>query len=347
MKRSIRVGIVGAGIIGAKRAHALKSTKQGTLVAIADVDLARAQALARQYGVESAGEWKKFVARKDLDAIVIAVPNAFAAPIVLQALKNGKHVFCEKPFGINAKQSATMVQAARKAKKIVKVGFNHRFQAAVLKAHEIVEKGGIGKVLFIRSRYGHGGRKGMEKEWRFDKKISGGGELLDQGVHIVDLARWFGGEFTSVYGLAENQFWKTKLDDNAFALMKNDRVTASFHVSTTNWKNIFSFEIYGDLGFLQIDGKGGSYGKETLIYAKRKLGMAPDMKVFDFGDNDKSWEREWVNFIHAVWKEEKLIGDGEDGLRANQLVDAIYRSSRSHKEIRLTPPPGRRKVARL
>jgi predicted dehydrogenase len=336
MKDQIRVGIVGAGLIGAKRAEAILKSKKGTLVAIADVDHARAKMLAEKYGVESAGEWKKFVARKDIDAIIVAVPNTFAAPIVLAALKSGKHVFCEKPFGITAKQSASMIQAAKKAKKLVKVGFNHRFQPAVMKAHEIFEKGGIGKVLFIRSRYGHGGRPGMEKEWRFNKKISGGGELLDQGVHIVDLARWFGGEFKTVYGRAETKFWKTKLDDNAFALMENKQVTVSFHVSTTQWKNLFSFEVFGELGFLQIDGKGGSYGEESLIYAKRKLGMAPDMEVSKFPGPDESWEREWENFEAAILKKEKLLGAGEDGLQANRLIEAIYRSSASHKEIRLT-----------
>lgn len=336
MKKEIRVGIVGAGLIGAKRAEAIKKTKGGALVAIADVDYARAKALADKYGVEAVGEWKKFVARKDLDVIIVAVPNAFAMPIVLAALKNGKHVLCEKPLGVSVKESKAMLMAAREAHRLLKVGFNHRFHASLMKAHEIFKKGGIGKVLFIRSRYGHGGRKGMEHEWRFDKKISGGGELLDQGVHIVDLARWFGGEFKTVYGLAETKFWKTKLDDNTFVLMKNDRTTVSFHVSTTQWKNLFSFEVFGDLGFLQIEGKGGSYGEEVLTYAKRKLGYAPDMEVFKFPGADESWEREWMHFVDAIQRKGKHIGDATDGLRANQIVEAIYRSSRSHKEIRLT-----------
>jgi predicted dehydrogenase len=215
----IRVGIIGAGLIGSKRAQGIAKTKRGVLAGVADPDQARAEALAKQYGVEAYGDWKKLIENKDINAVIVAVPNAFAAPIVIAALEAGKHVLCEKPFGINAKEAAAMVSAGEKAKRVVKVGFNHRFHAAVLKAREIFEKGGIGKALFIRSRYGHGGRKGMEKEWRFDEKISGGGELLDQGVHIVDLARWFGGEFDEVYGSAEAKFWDTKLDDNAFAVL--------------------------------------------------------------------------------------------------------------------------------
>lgn len=336
MGKSIRIGIVGAGLIGTKRADAIRNTERGTLVAFADVDRARAKALGEKYGVESAGEWKKFVTRKDLDAIVVAVPNVFAAPIVLAALKAGKHVLCEKPFGVTVGESKAMLAAAKKKRRVMKVGFNHRFHEGVAKAHEMAESGAIGKILFIRARYGHGGRKGMEKEWRFDKKISGGGELLDQGVHVVDLARWFAGEFKEVYGLAQTKFWKTKVDDNAFALMTNDRVTASFHVSATNWKNIFSFEVFGEKGYLQIEGKKGSYGEEVLIYGKADLGFAPALTVFKFGPRDVSWEREWENFLNAIAGKEKVNGGALDGLRANEIIEALYRSSRSGRRVKLT-----------
>lgn len=333
----LNVAIIGAGLIGAKRAEAIRTTGTGKLITVADVDLARAAALAQKYGAAASSDWKAVVARGDIQAVVVAVPNAFAAPIVLAALRNGKHVLCEKPFGINVREARAMLAAAKKARRVVKVGFNHRFYDSVLKARDIVDSGGIGKILFIRSRYGHGGRSGMEKEWRFNKKMSGGGELLDQGVHIVDLARWFAGELTGAYGLAQTKFWNTKLDDNAFALLENDKTTVSFHAGTTNWKNIFSFEIFGDKGFLDIEGKGGSYGPETLTYGKRPRGFGvPAVKTFTFKGGDKSWEREWVNFYGAIRGRTKLLGDAVDGLRANELIDAIYRSSKARREIRLT-----------
>lgn len=335
MKDNLRIGIIGAGLIGGKRAEAIKRTGKGELVAIADPDLARAKAFGEKYGVATFADWKAMVRRNDIDAVIVAVPNAFVTPIVLGALKNGKHIFTEKPFGVTSKESRAMLAAGKKAKKVIKVGFNHRFHAGILKAYEIFQKGGIGKVMFIRARYGHGGRKGMEKEWRFDKKISGGGELLDQGVHLVDLGRWFGGEMKTAYGLAQAKFWDTKLDDNAFALLTNDRVTVSFHASTTQWKNLFSFEVYGDLGYLEITGKGGSYGEETLVYAKRKLGFAPDQEVFKFGAGDESWDREWENFADAVAGKAKILGGPEDGLRANEIIEALYESSKKHKEVKL------------
>jgi predicted dehydrogenase len=331
----MNIAIIGAGLIGGKRAEAIASAKKGKLAVVADPDFERAKTLAQKYGVEAVRDWKEAISRDDIQAVIVAVPNAFAAPIVIAALQNGKHVLCEKPFGVNAEESRAMVTAAKQAGRIVKVGFNHRFHASVQKAHEIFKGGGIGKLLFIRARYGHGGRKGMEKEWRFDKKISGGGELLDQGVHIIDLARWFAGDFDAAYGLAQTKFWKTKVDDNAFALLRNKHATASFHVSTTQWKNLFSFEIFGDQGFLQIEGKGGSYGPETLVWAKKNVGAAPDVTAFTFDGGDKSWELEWKNFYAAMAGKKTMNADGVDGVRANQIVEAIYKASREEREERI------------
>jgi len=336
MSDSLGVGIVGAGLIGTKRAEAIVATGEGRLVAVADIDRNRAETLARKYGAEAVANWKDLILRKELGAIVVAVPNVFAAAIVLAALKAGKHIFCEKPLGVNAQESLKIVNAAKKAKKLVKVGFNHRFHAALLEARKIFEMGGIGGILFIRARYGHGGRIGMEREWRFDRKTSGGGELLDQGVHLIDLARWFVKDFDRVYGVTRTSFWRTKVDDNAFALMMNGRVTVSLHASTTNWKNIFSFEVFGETGFLQIEGKGGSYGEEVLTYGKRKADFGvPDIEVIRFPTKDSSWEREWLNFVRSVEGRAEMSGAAIDGLWANRIVDAIYRSSRLRREVKI------------
>ena len=331
----IRIGIVGAGVIGGKRARIIRATRGNMLVAVADPDFARATALAREYGCEAMESWKSLVRRADIDVVVIAVPNKFVKPIAAEALKNGKHILAEKPFGRNASESFAILTAAKKYKRLVKVGFNHRFHPGILAAKKIFDKGDIGNILFIRARYGHGGRMGMEKEWRFNKDISGGGELLDQGVHLVDLARWFAGDFSEVYGLAETKFWNTKLDDNAFAILRNKKTTVTFHASTTNWKNIFSFEIFGETGFLTVSGLGGSYGVETLIFGKRKPTFGiPKIKEFRF-ERDTSWESEWKNFMSALRGASKMISDGKDGFEANRIIEAIYESSRRGRIIRL------------
>jgi len=338
MKDGINVGIVGLGLIGNKRATAIRETRLGKLVAAADTNPERARAFMLQHGCAQAGNWRDLVANSKVNTVVISVPNAYLGPIVLEAIRNGKHVLCEKPFGINFTEASKMHRAALKAGVVVKVGFNHRFHAALIKAHQIFSKGAIGDVLLIRSRYGHGGRKGMEKEWRFDRRISGGGELLDQGVHVIDLASWFAGAFTTAYGVTETKFWDTKVDDNAFGILRNKKTTFEFHVSTTNWKNLFSFEVFGSDGYLQIEGKGGSYGAERLIHGRRRKQFGvPIVKEYVFSSGDLSWNREWKNFVGAIQGKETICGGSLDGIYANAAVDALYRSSSMHREVNIKP----------
>jgi len=333
--KKVGVGIVGAGLIGWKRAAAIEIAKKGKLLAVADINFSKAEELAKKYNCEAYKDWRVLLERKDIDIVIVSVPNNLSVPIAIAALKNGKHVLCEKPLGRNSKESFEILKATRNCGKVLKIGFNHRFHASIAMAKRFFDEGKMGKIMFIRACYGYGGRFGMEKEWRMNKNIAGGGVLLDLGVHIIDLARWFGGEPEEVYGLTQTKFWKTKVDDNAFVLMANKNVTASFHVSSTNWKNIFSFEVFGELGFIKIEGKGGSYGEETLILGKRKLKFGvPDTKVFKF-PRDVSWLKEWENFLNVIFNKSKINGDVYDGYKANLLVDAIYRSSNSGKIIKV------------
>lgn len=328
---NIRVGIVGAGLMGHRRAEAIKTTRGSRLIAVADIDIVKAKQLSEAYECDAENNWQSLIKRSDIDVVIIAVPHSFLVPIAVAAIKHAKHIFCEKPLGRNVAEAKKIVQVGKKHGRAVKVGFNHRFHAAISQAKRIFDEGGIGKLLFIRARYGYGGRLGMEKEWRFNKKISGGGELLDQGSHIVDLCRYFGGEFRKVYGIAESMFWKPGIDDNDFVILKGKNAVAEFHVSATQWKNLFSFEVFGDTGFLVAEGKGGSYGKETLVYGKRKKEFgAPETQTFEF-DRDVSWEEEWKNFMSALRGKEKFIGTGEDGLEANRIIEAIYKSSEKGK----------------
>lgn len=335
-KKEIRIGIIGAGLIGGKRA--LAAQRAGSkVVIVADTDKKRAEEFSEKYTCEYSLDWKEVIKRNDIDVVVVAVPNAFAFPVVMAALKDGKHVLCEKPFGVNATEARRMMEAGRKYKRLIKVGFSNRFHPGVFKAKQLVDKGVIGKVLFIRSRHGHGGRMGMEKEWRMDKKISKGGELLDQGPHIVDLCRWFGGEYLTAYGAVDTKFWKTEVDDNAFAILRSKSVTAAFHVSTTNWGNIFSFEVFGEKGAITVEGLGRRYGEETLRVGVRKepFNDLETETVTYPRDVDESWDEEWKNFLGALLKKGKMIGDARDGYEANRIVDALYKSSKSGTAVRL------------
>jgi len=349
----MNVAIIGCGLIGNKRALALSNGDN--LVACCDVDEIIAKRFSEKFGCPYFTKYRELFSEIECDIIIVAVINKYIKEVVIDALNFGKHVLAEKPLGRNFEEAFEIIQALKsfnpstnqqinlstsppltaKNSPILKTGFNHRFHPAIWKAKEMIDKGKIGKVFSIRARYGHGGRPGMESEWRASKELCGGGELLDQGVHIIDLIRWFGGEVKEVYGKAETKFWNMKVEDNAFAILKTENdVTASFNVSWTNWKNIFSFEIFGADGFLKIEGLGGSYGIETLEFGKRKKeGGRPDIEVYEFPEEDISWKEEWKEFKSAIKENHEPIGSGYDGLKANEVIDAIYLSNKESRVV--------------
>jgi len=177
-------------------------------VIAADVDEGRATSLAREMGCLATTDWQEVVARDDVDVVVVSTTNKWLAPITIAALQNGKHVLVEKPMARNLAEAEQVLQVAvRRPRSAVAVGFNHRHHPAIWKAHELCNQGAIGPLMFIRATYGHGGRPGYDKEWRADPDLAGGGELLDQGVHIIDLCRWFLGDFAEAFGATATYFW--------------------------------------------------------------------------------------------------------------------------------------------
>ncbi|HGE72465.1 TPA: Gfo/Idh/MocA family oxidoreductase [Candidatus Poribacteria bacterium] len=334
---SISVGIIGAGLIGRKRAMALPKFDNCKLKVVVDVDRKRAEELAAEFGTESETDWGKVVRRKDIDVIIVATYNKYLMPISVAALNNKKHVLCEKPLGRNIGESKQIIDAAKQSDVILKTGFNHRHHPAIAKAKELFTGGKIGKLYFLRCCYGHGGRPGYDKEWRADKDLCGGGELLDQGVHVVDLFRWLAGDFDEAFGYTETYFWNMEVEDNAFAIFKKDNgVVATMHTSWTQWKNRFSFEVYGSEGYLIVDGLGGGYGTETLRIGKRKPeGGPPYEEIMEFRGPDISWGEEWKEFISAIKEGREPLGNGWDGYQANRMIQAVYESAKTGKVIRL------------
>lgn len=348
----INVGIVGCGLIGNKRASAIRATGIGEILRVCDIDSPRAQKLAGEYDIKADTDWRAVIDDPRIEAVIVATPNIFLKDISIAALENGKHVLCEKPLGRNAGEAEAMWRTARRAGRILKTGFNHRHHPAIWKAKELAGDGEIGEIYFARCVYGHGGRPGYEKEWRANRSLSGGGELLDQGVHVADLFRWFLGEFDEAFGRIETFHWKTDVEDNAFAIFRTaEKQVAQMQTSWTQWRNRFSFEIFGEKGYLAVEGLGGSYGMEKLIIGKRKfdvqaedlrtggspvfLGGAPDEKTFEFDGLDLSWREEWKEFVSAVRENRDPTGSGYDGLMANRMIEAVYESARLNRPAKI------------
>lgn len=400
--KPLNVAIVGCGLIGKKRAQVLAADPESRLCAVSDPDMACAEALRTEICGHDDGkrvparpdedggdvkgckgpawpaiyaEWRTMLAREKPDAVIIATPNKFSASIATGAAALGMHVLCEKPLGRNISESKEIGAAAEGHHVVLKTGFNHRHHPALFQAHELVTGGTIGPVYFIRCIYGHGGRPGYEKEWRASRDICGGGEMLDQGVHVVDLFRWFMGDFDEAFGYTPTCYWNMEVEDNAFALFRTAKSqTAQMHTSWTQWKNRFTFEIFGEAGYLIINGLGGSYGAETLTIGKRPinrgsspiyektgktgtaphfpyvkkgrspsfsgapiyLGGAPEEETVVFDGPDLSWELEWKEFKAAIREKREPLGSGRDGLEANRMIAAVYKSVAENRPVNLS-----------
>lgn len=319
----MNVAIVGCGLIGNKRAQCLKSHR---LVIAVDVDDLKAKALAEKYDARWSQSWQEAVRLDEVDAVLVSTTHDKLAEITLAAVEAGKHVLVDKPAARHHNELEHVIEAARLKKRKIRVGFNHRFHPAIEKAHALVASGAVGPLMFIRGRYGHGGRIGYEKEWRADREIGGGGELLDQGMHLIDLCRWLLGEFPHVDGFVNTYFWDMNVEDNAFMMLRTEQdQMAWLHVSWTEWKNMFSLEIYGRDGKLQIDGLGGSYGVEKLTYYKMLPEMGPPKtEVFAFDQEDQSWQKEFDAFVEDIELEREPSPNAEDAYEALKIVHRIY-----------------------
>lgn len=334
----INVGIIGAGYLGQKRAEIIRSCRLGSIRIICDKDLKKAAFLAGKFSCGYTDDWRKVIKDARIKAAVVATTNDCLASISSAALRKGLNVFCEKPMARDIREARSLCNVSLKSKGIFSVGFTLRFHPAIRKAWQLSRQGAIGRILFCRAVYGHGGRKGYDRQWRMKEEISGGGELMDQGVHLADLFRWFMGEFYSATCVNANLFWRaSSLEDNTFfSLRTKDKRIASAHCSTTQWKNRFFFEVFGQKGYLIVDGLGKSYGPQRLIYGRRTaLGSRPSEKVYHFTDEDACWRNEWSEFARAIKQDRKALALGCDGLKAQEIIAACYRAARLGRTVRV------------
>ncbi|HUI55023.1 MAG TPA: Gfo/Idh/MocA family oxidoreductase [Bryobacteraceae bacterium] len=323
----IRAAIIGCGLIGAKRARACREIR---IVSCCDVDEPRAAALAHQVpGADVSTDWKATVARPDVDLVFVATVHDMLAPIAAAAASAGKHVFVEKPAARSKAELEPVMEAARRTGALVRVGFNHRYHPAFRKAREIFESGALGKMMYVRGRYGHGGRPGYDQEWRAIPEKSGGGELVDQGMHLIDLSRWFLGDFSEVRGFTGTYFWNMPVEDNAFLLLRTPAgQVASLHATWTEWKNLFSFEICGRDAKLEITGLGGSYGVERLAYYRMLPEMGPpDTTIWEYPMADDSWREEVTELVADIRLNRQPSPGLPEAAAAWEIVETIYREA--------------------
>jgi predicted dehydrogenase len=323
----LNIGIIGCGAVGQKRAQRLAGARLAHCI---DTELPRACHVASfSHGCSYGTDWRDLMDRSDIDAVIIATPQDSQVAIMRAAISAGIHVLVEKPAARHVDELRGVPQLAAKHNVRVRVGFNHRYHRAFQQARRLVDAGSLGPLLFLRARYGHGGRPGYADEWRAQPHRSGGGELIDQGVHLIDLARWFLGDFVEADGFAHTYFWDMPVDDNGFMLLKTATKQAAFmHVSCTEWKNTFSWELYGRDGKLQVDGLGGSYGVEKLSWYRNLPEMGPpETTIWEYPMEDNSWETEMTEFLQDIRSGREPSAGLHDAIAALAVVEKIYTES--------------------
>ena len=320
----MKAAVIGCGLIGKKRALALPSFVE--LVGCFDEVASVAEAFATEFKTTIFQSLGDLLDIQELDFVIIATRHDSLHSLAIAALNAGKHVFIEKPGAINYSEFKKVCELARKMHLRVHVGYNHRHHPALKKAYELLNDGSIGKIMFLRGRYGHGGRLGYEKEWRADKLKSGGGELIDQGTHLIDLSIGFLGELELDYAATPNYFWDMGVEDNVFMSLKNKSGNIAFlQASCTEWKNMFSMEIYGQKGKIEISGLGRSYGLETLIFHKMLPEMGPPLtETWNFPEPDDSWAVEMGEFLNDLLTGSSKSDNLDSSLEVLRVIGEMY-----------------------
>jgi predicted dehydrogenase len=332
----LTVGIVGCGLIGNKRAEALGPGD--SVLGATDPAAERAAALASAHGGKPCADLDELLALAP-DVVVVATTHDQLAPLARRALEGGAHVLVEKPGGLGTAQIDEIAAAAQRAGRRVKVGFNHRFYGGLRDLASEIHSGEHGELMHVRGRYGHGGRIGYDREWRAEPERSGGGELVDQGMHLLDLTHWLAGPLPLHSALLRTQFWSTPVEDNA-ALLLGDAESrtsawAMLHVTWTEWKNMFSLEAYCRTAKLQVDGLVRSYGPQTLkIYRMSPELGPPALEERSYGSDDVSWEAEWDHFAAALHTGEPMLGGLEDARYAWARIEDAYAMSPEYRDVR-------------
>ena len=330
----MNIGIIGCGFIARKRAASiaeLAGELDLKIAVAADINKEAAESFAKEHGCDATTNWKNVVEDPDIDIIFVCVTNNKLAEITAAAIEQKKHVLVEKPAGRTKAEVRGLVALHEKIPTVVKVGFNHRFHPLIMEAHSMYKKGAIGDLMWIRGVYGQRARPGFDKEWRSKKSLAGGGELIDQGIHILDLAIEYLGRPDKVHSITRNSFWEMEVEDNAFLLMTNKSGNvAQLHASSTEWTNRFLFEIYGTKGALRIKGLHKNYGLQTL----QILRLDPDSweeKYFRFKKEEKqapeedlSWKAELREFISAIGENREPNGNLYDALETLDVVEQVY-----------------------
>ncbi len=331
MDHRIKVGIIGFGYMGQIRAKNVNAHPDMVLVGVCDPGK---EAEMAALNVPVFAKWEEMI-DSDIDAVIVCTPN-FAIPLIaIHAMNKGKHVFCEKPPGRNYADIKSICDAEKNNPGVKLIfGFNHRHHPGITDAKAIIDSGSLGEILSLRGVYGKGGGYDYHTSWRNDVAVSGGGILLDQGIHMLDLFRYFVGDFVEVQGMRGITLFDVDVEDNAVVILRSEHgQLAQLHSSATSWKHTFRLEIGCAKGYAVISGllsKTGSYGRETLVIGRRpspneRIAVGNPREETSYYDHDPSWDMEIEHFAECIKSNLPITkGTSMDALKVMEIIDRVY-----------------------
>ena len=324
----INIGIIGYGKMGKIREKTVRETGRAEVRSVYEPTK-----IECSNKLPIVGSSETIIADPFINAVFICTPNYLNKQLTISALLAGKHVFCEKPPGINSQETLKMIEAEKKNPGLkLMFGFNHRHHDSLRCAKKIIDSGKFGKVLWMRGRYGKSVNSDFANDWRSKRKYAGGGIFLDQGIHLLDLFLMMCGDFQEVKSFVSNLYWKSDIEDNVFLILRNkEGQVASLHSTMTQWRHLFSFEIFLEKGHIVINGlltTSGSYGQEQLTVA-RNFAKGPavswnkeEKRTYNI---NTSWENEIKVFLKCIKNNLDVpVGNSKDAYKLMKLVDKVY-----------------------
>lgn len=323
-RAKIGIAVIGAGDAGLRRASALPP---GHLVTAFDLNRSRSDQLVAHVGEgQVTATIEDAIHHPKVNAVIVSTVHRSLGEIALGALADRKHVLIETPGAANQKQLDAIQKRALQHKLVARVGFHHRSRRAVVKARELIEEGRLGGLLCLRGCFGTAQSRGFERSWRANLRQCTGGQLIDEGIHLIDLANWLLPRFNSIRGTLANLYWQMPVEDNAFVELRNSKgQIAWLHTSSTEWKERFSFEIFGQKGKLQIEGYHGLYGPERLSFHALQPGDAPpETLIHEYPDADTSWADDTLSFLRDIERGRQPVPGIPEAKAALEIVEKIY-----------------------
>lgn len=352
MAKPLRLGIIGAGVVGQLRAEAARSLREVVVTAIADPDEARAQQVARPVGAEVFTDYRRLLDTAGIDGVLVCTPVPLHEEIAVAALESGKHVLCEKPLASSVAGCQRILAAAATAGRRLAVGFNHRYYPSIKYLKRVIDEGRIGVIDHLRVFGGHEGLAQFRADWMYRGELSGGGAMMDLGLHVTDLVRFLLGEIQQVYGATTNRVWRVEgSEDNALVLMKSAHgVGVTYQATWSEWRGYrLWLEAYGHLGMVRAQyaptlsllitrpAAGARRRRELKLYAGTNVAE----KLFGWQRTARAaFAEELGDFPALIEGRPVPLADGLAGLRSVEIAHAAYESSRRGEPVRLTAAAG-------